>query len=153
MRTIARDLLLGARLLAKTPALTAVAILSLGLGIGANTAIFTIVNALFIHTVPVQDPARLMFVYTLDSRIPGFLNHSYLNYKDYRDLNQVFSDIGLHCSIGVSLTNTGEPEPAIAEIISGNFFEVLGVKAAMGRAIRPDEDRVPGANPVAVISH
>src|SRR5262249_23567624 len=88
MRDIARDLLLGARLLAKTPALTIVAILSLGLGIGANTAIFSIVNALFLHAVPVQDPASLMFVYTLDSRIPGYLQQSYLNYKDYRELNQ-----------------------------------------------------------------
>src|SRR5947209_5542735 len=116
MRTVARDLFLGARLLAKTPALTAVAVLSLGLGIGANTAIFTIVNALFMHTVPVHDPASLMFVYTLDSRIPGYLNHSYLNYQEYRDLNQVFSGTGLYCSIGVSLTNAGQPEPAIAEI-------------------------------------
>ena len=129
------------------------AILSLGLGIGANTAIFTIVNALFIHTVPVRDAAGLMFVYTLDSRIPGYLNHSYLNYKDYRELNQVFSDMTLYCPIGVSLTNTGEPEPAMAEIVSGNFFDVLGVKTVMGRAIQPDEDRLPGANPVAVISH
>jgi putative ABC transport system permease protein len=152
MRTVARDLLLGARLLAKTPALTAVAILSLGLGIGANTAIFTIVNALFIHSVPVQDPAGLMFVYTLDSRIPGYLGHSYLNYKDYRDLNQVFSGLALYSSIGVSLTNSGEPEPAIAEIVSGNFFDVLGVKTARGRGFQPDEDRVPGASPVAVIS-
>ncbi len=153
MRNVARDLLLGARILAKTPALTTVAILSLGLGIGANTAIFTIVNALFIHTVPVQDPAGLMFVYTLDSRIPGYLNHSYLNFRDYRDLNQVFSGLTLYSSIGVSLTNTGEPEPAIAEIASGNFFDVLGVKAAMGRTFQAEEDRVPGANPVAVISH
>src|SRR5581483_5420218 len=153
MRTIARDTLLGARLLAKNPGLAAVAILSLGLGIGANTAIFTIVNALFIHAVPVEDPGRLMFVYTLDSRIPGYLLHSYLNYKDYRDLNQVFSGLTLYSSINVSLTNAGEPESAVAEIASGNFFDVLGVKAAMGRAFTPGEDRVPGANPVAVISH
>src|SRR5689334_210757 len=137
MRTVARDLLHGARLLAKNPGLTAVAVLSLGLGIGANTAIFTIVNALFIHSAPVRDAARLMFVYTLDSRNPGFLGHSYLNYKDYRDLNQVFSGLALFSSIGVSLTNTGEPEPALAEIVSGNFFDVLGVKAVQGRAIGP----------------
>src|SRR5947209_16510223 len=136
MRTVARDLLLGARLLAKTPALTAVAILSLGFGIGANTAIFTIVNALFIHTVPVREPAGLMIVYTLDSRIPGYLNHSYLNYKDYRELNQVFSDVTLYCPIGVSLTNSGEPEPAMAEIVAGNFFDVLGVKPTVGRGIQ-----------------
>lgn len=153
MRTIARDLVLGARLLAKHPALTAVAVLSLGLGIGANTAIFTIINALFIHTVPVQDPASLMFVYTLDARNPGYLGHSYLNYKDYRDLNQVFSGLTLYSSIGVSLTNTGEPEPAMAQIVSGNFFDVLGVKPVMGRAFQPDEDKVPGASPVAVISY
>jgi predicted permease len=153
MRNVARDLVLGARLLAKNPGLTAVAVLSLGLGIGANTAIFTIVNALFIHSVPVQDPAGLVFMYTLDARNPGYLGHSYLNYKDYRDLNQVFSGLLLFSSIGVSLTNSGEPEPAIAEIVSGNFFDVLGVKTLMGRAIQPDEDRVPGASPVAVISH
>src|SRR5579883_2008468 len=111
MRTVARDLLLGARLLAKTPALTAVAILSLGLGIGANTAIFTIVNALFMHGVPVRDPSSLMFVYTLDPRIPGYLFHSYLNYKDYRDLNQVFSGLTMYASMGVTLTNAGSPEP------------------------------------------
>jgi predicted permease len=153
MRTVVRDLALGTRLLLKTPALTIVAILSLGLGIGANTAIFTIVNALFIHTVPVQDPGNLMYVYTLDFRIPGYLGHSYLNYKDYRDLNQVFSGLTLYTTIGVSLTNNGEPEPAIAEISSGNFFDVMGVKAAVGRTFQPDEDRLPGANPVAVISY
>jgi len=153
MRTIARDLIIGARLLAKTPALTAVAILSLGLGIGANTAIFTIVNALFMHSVPVQDPGDLMFIYTLDSRIPGYLHHSYLNYTDYRDLNQVFSGLTLYCPIGVSLTHAGEPEPAIAEIAAGNFFDVLGVKTTIGRGFQPEEDRVPGANPVAVISY
>src|SRR5690349_21048177 len=124
MGTLARDIALGARLLAKNPGLTVVAILSLGLGIGANTAIFTIVNALFIQTVPVRDPANLMFVYTLDARNPGYLGHSYLNYKDYRDLNPVFSGLLLYSCIGVSLTNSGEPEPAMAQMVSGNFFDV-----------------------------
>src|SRR5215472_833966 len=104
MRTIARDLLLGLRLLAKNPGFTGVAVLSLGLGIGANTAIFTIVNALFLHSVPVSDPAGLAFVYTLDARNPGYLGHSYLNYKDYRDLNQVFSGLLLYSTVGISLT-------------------------------------------------
>ena len=153
MRTILQDVLVGWRLLAKHPGLTAVAVLSLGLGIGANTAIFTIVNALFIHSVPVREPERLMFVYTLDPRSPGYLGQSYLNYKDYRDLNQVFSDLVLYSSIGVSLTNAGEPEPTSAEIVTGNYFDALGVKAVVGRTFQPEEDRVPGAHPVAVISY
>ena len=153
MRTILQDLLVGWRLLAKNPGITAVGVLSLGLGIGANTAIFTIVNALFIHTVPVQDPDRLMFVYTLDSHNAGYLGQSFLNYKDYRDQNQVFSGMLLYSSIGVTLTNSGQPEPASAEIVSGNYFDVLGVRPAVGRSFQPEEDRAPGANPVTVISY
>ena len=153
MRTLVRDLVLGLRLLAKNPGFAGVAVLSLGLGIGANTAIFTIVNALFIHSVPVADPSSLMFVYTLDARNPGYLGHSYLNYKDYRDLNQVFSGLVLYSTIGASLTGSSEPEPILGNLVSGNYFDVLGVKPVVGRAFQPDEDRVPGAHPVVVISH
>src|SRR5215472_2831450 len=133
MQTFVRDVSLGLRVLRRNPGLTGVAVLSLALGIGANASIFSVVNALFLHPLPVADPERLVSVYTLDARNPGFLGQSYLNYKDYRDLNQVFSGLVLYSSMGLSLTGSGEPQPALGEIVSGNYFDVLGVKPAIGR--------------------
>jgi predicted permease len=153
MQTAWRDLLLGLRVLGRNPGLTIVAVLSLALGIGANTAMFTIVNALFIHTVPVQDSGNLMCIYTVDARNPGYLGNSYLNFKDYRDLNQVFSGMLLSAGIALSLTDSREPEQATAELATGNYFELLGVKTIAGRSFLPSEDQIPGAHPVAVISH
>jgi hypothetical protein len=131
----------------------AVAIASLALGIGVNTAIFNLVNAVLLRPLPVHDPGQLVSLYTLDRTNPGFLSCSYPNYIDYRDHNTVFSGLALFSSVSVNLTGQGDPRELAAEIVSGNYFNVLGVRAVLGRTFIPEEDQSPGARAVAVISY
>ena len=147
------DLRYALRALAKHRAVALVAVLSLGLGIGANTTIFTLVNAVLLRPLPVEDPGRLAAVNTVDSRNPGFVLCSYPNYKDYRDRNQVFSSLLLHTSITINLTGQGDPQLLMGQLVSGNFFSALGVNPAIGRGFLPEEDATPGAYPVAVLSY
>jgi predicted permease len=157
MQTLLQDLRYGARVLLKKPGFTLAAVLSLALGIGANTAIFTLVNALLLKPLPVAEPARLVSVFGTDEKNRGqFLNYmglSYPNFKDYRDENQVFDGLLAHQQIALNLATSQEPQQVTGEIVSGNYFDVLGVKAAAGRTFLPEEDRTPGAHPVAVLSH
>ena len=158
MSIVIQDLKYGIRLLAKTPGFTVVAALSLALGIGANTTIFTIVNAVLLHPLPVEDPAQLVSISTSDERnsdvINGFLQTSDLNYRDYRDRNEVLSGLAAHAGAGVSIIGgSGEPEQIGGEIVTGNFFNVLGAKPIVGRGFLPDEDQVPGAKLVVVLSY
>jgi predicted permease len=148
-----RDLLYALRGFRNNPTFTAVAIASLALGIGLNTAIFNLVSAVLMQPLPVADPARLLSVFTLDRANPGFLYCSYPNYRDFRDRNTVFSGLLLYTVIQATLTGQGEPEDLTAQMVSGNYFEVLGVRAPIGRTFIPDEDRVPGEQAVAVISN
>src|SRR5436853_1569564 len=116
MSTFFQDLKFGARLLAKSPAFTLVAALSLALGIGANTTIFTLVNAVLLNPLPVEDPSQLVSVWTTDERNSGngalgFLQTSPLNYHDLRDKNEVFSGLAGHFGIPLNLSGgTGEPQ-------------------------------------------
>src|SRR5579885_3755435 len=129
------------------------AILSLGLGIGLNTTIFTFVNAFFLQPLPVQDAGRLASVVTIDSRVAGYLGCSYPNYVDYREHNRSFSSLLMYAGIEGSLTDSGDPQPLSFQIVSGNYFQTLGVQPAIGRAFQPDEDTPGGAQLVAIISH
>ncbi len=147
-----RDLIYALRGLRNSPTFTAVAVASLALGIGLNTAIFNLVSVVLLRPLPVAAPARLVSLFTLDRVSPGFLYCSYPNYKDYRDRNTVFSGLLLSSMIPATLTGDGEPEDLTVQIVSGNYFDVLGVKPALGRTFLPEEDRVPGAPAVAVIS-
>jgi len=147
------DLRYGLRGLMKNRGFAAVAILSLALGIGANTTIFTFLNAIFLRPLPVNDPAGLVAVFTLDPRFPGYLPCSYPNYKDYRDHNQSFSSLLLYSSVSGSLTEGEAPQPVLFQMVSGNYFQTLGVKPVAGRAFLPEEDSPSGGYPVAVISH
>lgn len=159
MDAVWRDLRYGFRTLLRTPGFTAVAILSLALGIGANTAIFTLTNAVFLKPLPVEDPARVLQVFTVDhattvtapnlARTPM----SFPNYRDFRDLNHVFSGLAAFLPIGVTLTGRGEPQPETAMLVSANYFDLLGVKPAIGRTFAPGEDRQEGGNTVAVLSY
>jgi len=137
----------------KSPGFTAVVALSLGLGIGANTAIFTLVNAIFLKPIPVQEPASLVTVYTADPRNKGFLPVSWHNYKDYRDKCDAFSGLMAGAGVGVALRTDAEPKQVFGEMVSGNYFTVLGVKAVLGRTFLPEEDGAPNAHPVVVLSH
>ena len=129
MTGVIEDFRLGARRLLKNRAFALGAVLSLALGIGANTTVFTLLNAILLRPLPVEDPAGLVAVSTLDSHNPGQLFCSYANYKDYRDRNQVFSSLLMYSPIAVNLTGLGEPRIAIAQIVSGNYFATLGREA------------------------
>ncbi|HXM40891.1 MAG TPA: ABC transporter permease [Bryobacteraceae bacterium] len=148
-----RDLLYALRGFRTNPTFTAVAVASLALGIGLNTAIFNLVSAVLLQPLPVRDPARLMSVFTLDRINPGLLYCSYPNYKDYRDRNTVFSGLALYTPIQATLTGESQRGDVPGQIVSGNYFDVLGVKPALGRTFLPEEDRVPGAQAVAVIGY
>ena len=139
--------------LRNNPTFAAVTVASLALGIGLNTAIFNLVSAVLLQPLPVRDPARLVSVFTVDSIYPGWLYCSYLNYKDYRDRNTVFSGLALYTPFQATLTGEGSGGEVIGQIVSGNYFDVLGVKAVLGRTFLPEEDRVPGAQAVAVIGY
>ena len=156
MPTLAQDVKYAFRTLAASPGFVAAAVLSLALGIGANTAIFTLTDAVFLNPLPVQQPSRILEVYTVDhltkaSSNLGRTGTSWLNFTDVRDQNQVFSGISAYISAGVSITGRGEPKPENAELVTANYFDVLGVKPFLGRAFFPQEDRTP--TPVAILSY
>src|ERR1017187_771952 len=152
MTELLDDLRHGLRGLTKSPGLALAAVLSLALGIGANTTIFTLLNAIFLRPLAVSDPARLAAVFTTDPRIPGLLPCSYPNYQDYRDHNSVFSSLILYSAVTVNLTGRGDPQLLMGQLVSANYFTTLGVDPMLGRGFRSEDD-VPGAAPVVVISH
>ena len=145
------DLRYGLRMLAKSPAFTAVAVLSLALGIGANTAIFSLVNVVLLKPIPVHEPERLVSVFMLDQRNEGNLPLSHLNYKDLRDQNQVFTDMAAFTFAQMNWSTGNDSEQIPAQVVSGNYFSVLGASPAWGRAFVPEEDQKP--TPVVVVSH
>ena len=153
MENLLQDLRYGLRILAKRPVFTAVAVISLALGIGPNTAIFSLVDAVLWRTVPVKDPETLVSMYTRDEKNPGHAALSHLNWKDYRQTSQSFSDVLGFTYAPVSLQTGGEPTRGFVVLASGNYFDLLGIKAEHGRTFLPEEDSQPGAHPVVVVSH
>jgi predicted permease len=147
-------------MLKKSPGFTFVAILSLALGIGANTAIFTIINAVFLHPLPVEEPSRLAEMFTRDTLTVDANTNFQLtptslpNYEDYRDQNTVFTGLALVTfAIPLNWGGQAEPQQLNASLVSGNFFDVLGVKPYRGRTFIADGDKKLGGNPEAVLSH
>lgn len=159
MTNILQDVRYALRGLRKSPGFAIIAVLTLALGIGANTAIFTVVNAVFFHPIPVQDPKNLVEIFTVDQRrFLGLGNNnnfpnSWPNAQDIQKRAQSFSGITIYTFSPVSMTVNGQPDQYVAQLTSGNFFDVLGVQAAMGRTFRPEEDKEPGAGPVIVLNH
>jgi len=147
-----QDLRYGLRMLLKNPGFTLVAVLSLALGTGANTAVFSLINSVLLRPLPIERPEQLVALNnTAENRT--FPSFSYPNYKDLRDRNEVFSGLIGYRFTPLSLSHDGINERLWGYEVTGNYFEVLGVKAALGRAISPDDDRMPGAHPVAVVSY
>jgi len=152
METLLQDLRYAIRAMLKAPGFTAVAILSLALGIGANAAIFSLVNTILFRPLPVFEPARLVEI-TPARQGSDFGNFSYPLYRDVRDRNDVLDAMAVYRFAPMSLSREGNNERIWGYIVSGNYFDVLGVNAAAGRFFNQEEDRVPGANPVAVLSY
>jgi predicted permease len=155
--TLLQDLRYGARLLIRSPALTIVAALSLALGIGANTTIFTLVNAVLLNPMPVKEVSRLVSVAVTEMRngqVTPLNGMSRMNGEDIRDHNTVFSGVAISGFAPLALSGTeGEPEQTFGQIVTGNYFNVLGAPMAAGRAFTADEDKELGAQPVVVLSH
>lgn len=158
METILNDLRYAFRLMIKRPTFTAAAVLSLALGIGANSTIFTIAKAAFLQTVPVADPSHLVMIYSTQNNRHGpefqFLDVSYLNARDIREKkNDVFSGVAIGIPAGTTLTISGREERASAELVNWDFLKILGVQPALGRSFLPDEDSSPGSGAVAILSY
>jgi len=152
---LVQDIRFGLRSLRKSPGFTAVAVLSLALGIGANTTIFSYVNALLLRPPSVvAAPNKLCALW---NRLPDgqYLQFSYPDYVYYRDHSQAFSGLVAYSSDPerVSWRSGGETELIMGQLVSGNFFSVLGVQPILGRAFLPEEDQVPLRNPVVVLNH
>jgi predicted permease len=145
------DIKYAARLLVKSPGFTAVAVLSLALGIGANTAIFSLVNAVLLRPIPVPEADRLATVFMTDTRNPGNLPLSHLNYKDLRSQNQVFTDMAAFTFTQVNWSNGNASEQVLLQVAAGSYFTVLGTQPAIGRGFLAEEDAK--ATPVIVLSH
>jgi len=153
MRTLA-DLRYAFRTLAKSPGFTLIAILSLALGIGANTATFSFVDAILLRPLPVPDSSRVLEV---DSTAPGTRlgSMSYPDYADLRDQTRTLSSLVCYSLVpmGVSVNRDQVPQFNLGVMASGNFFSGLGIQMTIGRGFRPEEDSVPGRDLVAVISY
>ncbi len=173
MGTLFQDLKYGIRMLAKNPGFTLVAVLTLALGIGANTAIFSLIDAVLLKMLPVQNPQQLVLLTWMSKGWPeGVISSltgnvsgapgggrtseslSYPTYERIRAANSVFSSVLVMAADGseLNVNVNGAPERAHGDLVSGSFFTTLGVQPILGRALTPEDDK-PEASPVAVISY
>src|SRR3954470_300956 len=153
VRAFWHDLRIGARLLRRAPGFTVVAAVTLALGIGANTTIFSIVNALLLRPIPgIARPDELVLIGRTQGG-QGFDTFSYPDYLDYRANAKRVSGIAAHFEAPAHLSTGGASERVRAGVVSGNYFHVLGVKASAGRLFLPEEESAPNAHPVLVLSY
>src|SRR6266851_4036016 len=162
MRAIWQDIRFGARMLAKNPGFTGIAVLTLALGIGANTGIFTILRQVVLQRLPVPHPEQLVLLYSpgpkqghvnSDESEEGSESFSYPMYTDLRDRNTVFTGLAAKDTFSATLTYRGNTERTRADLVSGNYFETLGVTAAIGRTFEPADTVAQGGNPVVMLSN
>ena len=151
VESILSDLRYGAKKLWKSKGLTVVALVSLAVGIGANSAIFSLVNSILLRARPVSHPEQLVELYVGEGQQP-YQTTSYPSYLELRDRNDVLSGLAAYGIRQFKFGDANEVEQIWGEAVSGNYFDVLGVAAQKGRTFAADEDLVPGRNPVAVIS-
>ncbi len=153
MQLLLQDLRFAVRRLAKRPGFTLIAVLSIAIGIGANTAIFSLVNAIIFRKLPLDRPAELVEIY---KAAPGF-THGPVSFPDLRDLEreggEVFSGVAAFRLAFVQEDFAGGVEALPAEVVTGNYFPLLGVPALHGRTLLPSDDVVPGGHPVVMLSH
>src|SRR5678816_3884859 len=148
MENILKDLRYAIRSLLKQPAFTLVAVLTLALGIGINTTVFSLANSVFLRQLPVAAPQNLVWIFSNRDNPT-----SYPEYLEYQQQTELFDGVLASEWVRLNLGSNGESERVEGTFVSGNYFDVLGVKAELGRTFLPDEDKTSGASPVAVISH
>src|SRR5712672_2896613 len=161
LETLIQDLRFGVRMLRKSPGFAAVAVLTLALGIGANTAIFSLTDQILLRELPVPHPEQLVILrspgpnhgHTWSDVDQGAQSFSYLMYKDLRERATVFSGLLACRETTVNVSGHGETQAAHADLVSGNFFETLEVQPALGRLFMPGDETASGANTVAVLSY
>jgi predicted permease len=159
MESFTQDIRFGLRSMRKNPGFSLICVLSLALGIGANTTIFTVVNAILLNPLPVADISRLVEIDTVDSKTKVTqanatkLGMSYPNCQDYQRQNQVLT--GISCIAFSTLTWSGQAEPrqVAGQLVNANYFDVLGLTPSLGRFFLSDEDTKPGGNNVVIVSH
>jgi putative ABC transport system permease protein len=160
MDTLWQDLRYGIRTLLKNPGFTIIATLTLALGLGANTAIFSLTDQILLRLLPVEKPEELVLLRSPGPKSgrawsdgDGAASFSYPLYKAVRDKNNVFAGLIARFAVSLSVSGEGQTERALGELVSGNYFDVLGVRPALGRVFTDDDDKVPGAGSVIVLSH
>ncbi len=156
MAHLSQDLRFAFRTFKKAPVFVVVAVLSLALGIGANTAIFTLVDQVLLRLLPVKDPQQLVLLWSRGSHYGsnnGYNKISYPMYEDFRDKNQVFNGMFCRTDMDFSLSFEGKTERISGELVSGTYFPVLGVRAAVGRVFSAEDDKTPGGHPYGVLSY
>lgn len=148
------DLRFALRMLRKRPGFTLIAVLTLALGIGANAAIFTLTDAVLLQSLPVADPHQLATIASFDPTQSETNNSfSFPMYQDLRDKNEVFSGVLARGGAQMNISYEGRNDRVVGELVSGNYYDVLGVRPWVGRLLTQDDDRMPGAHPVAVLSY
>ena len=158
MAALGQDLLYALRALRKQPAFTALAVIMLGLGLGANVAIFAVVNAVLLKPLPYTEPDRLMVVHLLGPELdaPGVFRHfvwSYPKYEVFRQHQRVFESTAAFGPNSWNMTGAGNPERTIGELVEATYFDVLGVRPALGRSFSAEETLGPGSEPVVMLGH
>jgi predicted permease len=159
MDDLAKDVRFGIRMLLKNRGFSAIAVLSLALGFGLNTTIFTVVNAVLLNPLPVRDLSRLVQLDTIDVKTKvtqanvAKMGMSFPNFQDYRRQNEVFTDLAAWQALPLTWSGGAEPKQVQSYIVSANYFDVLGLTPAAGRFFLPDEDTKPNSNTVVVISY
>jgi hypothetical protein len=157
LRDFVYDLRFSARSFRRSPSFTATIVLSLALGIGATTAIYSLVDQVILRALPVREPARLVLIdWKGDPVANGFGSWNLMSYPICRDLQlhaEVFEGVLCRAATTVTLSIGGEHKPLAAEIVSGTYFPVLGVGSALGRVLGPGDDQPPDASPVVVLAY
>jgi putative ABC transport system permease protein len=154
VQTLWQDLLFGLRMMGKRPGFTLVAALTLALGIGANTAIFSVVNAVLLNPFPYREPDKIvrLFVTSVNDNDPGIKSVSYPDFLDYRAQNQVFTQTAVIDATSLTLMGSEEPERIQCALVSASLFPLLGIQPVLGRAFLPEEDQPQGA-PVVILGY
>jgi macrolide transport system ATP-binding/permease protein len=147
------DLRFAVRMLIKYPAFSIVAFLALVLGIGANTTVFGIINALLLRPLPVGHSEELVKVFTTDNHIKGNQSTSYLNFQDYARQNTAFTSMAAYTFAGMGMTRGADTLNVVGLLVTGNYFDLLQVKPALGRTFLPEEDSTPNGHPVVVVGY
>ena len=157
MATLASDTKFALRSYARSPMFAGIAVLSLALGMGANTAIFTLIDQLMLRLLPVQDPEQLVMIWTTGPHMgnnQGSRAASYPMYQDFQQKASAFSSVFCRYITSSAVSFEGSTERVTAELVSGNYFTTLGVRPAIGRVFTPEQDdRIHKGHPSVVLSH